>query len=207
MTSRLGRLLGLDRRNRVRTPTILQMELTECGPRRSPSSSPISGDACRSRSCASPAVSRDGSKASSIVRAARRYGLDAEGHRLELDEVLAGPFPVIVHWGFNHFLVLEGVSDTSVFLNDPATGPRHVSREEFDRSFTGVGLRCARSGLQARRCVGRAAGPARPPPVGLPCRHRHHRLAEPDAGVRGWSCRARPRPSSTTSWSSASTAG
>ena len=112
------------------------MELTECGPPRSPSSSPISGDACRSRSCASPAESRATAARPPASCARRaRYGLDAKGHRLELDEVLAGPFPVIVHWGFNHFLVLEGVSDTEVFLNDPATGPRRVSREEFGQKL------------------------------------------------------------------------
>ena len=138
------------------------MELTECGPaalaiilayfgRR------VSLEELR----VACGVSRDGSKASSIVRAARRYGLDAEGYRLELDEVLAGPFPVIVHWGFNHFLVLEGVSETSVFLNDPATGPRRVSREEFEQKLhRRRPALCARSGLQARRRVGRPAGPA-----------------------------------------------
>src|SRR4029453_1572259 len=133
------------RQNRVRTPTILQMEVAECGPA---ALAIILGHFGRrvplEELRVACGVSRDGSNASSIVRAARRYGLDARGHRLELDEVLAGPFPVIVHWGFNHFLVLEGVSDAEVFLNDPATGPRHVSHAEFGQSFTGVVLHFAR---------------------------------------------------------------
>jgi NHLM bacteriocin system ABC transporter peptidase/ATP-binding protein len=85
-------------------------------------------------------VSRDGSKASNVVRAARHYGLEAVGMRREVDEVLAGAFPVIVFWNFNHFVVVEGVSRTRVYLNDPAVGPRSVSREEFGKGFTGVSL-------------------------------------------------------------------
>ena len=86
-------------------------------------------------------VSRDGSKASNIVRAGRTYGMTAKAYKREPKKLVSLPMPAIIHWNFNHFLVLEGFKDDRVFLNDPASGPRLASlQEEFDESFTGVVL-------------------------------------------------------------------
>ncbi len=84
-------------------------------------------------------VSRDGSSARSILMAARKYGLDAAAYKAE-PEVLKkeGTFPCIIHWEFNHFVVLDGFRGGKVYLNDPARGKVKITEEEFDRAFTGI---------------------------------------------------------------------
>lgn len=84
-------------------------------------------------------VSTDGSSAKNIMVAARSYGMEAKAWRLEPEDLLEeGPFPCIIHWGFNHFVVLCGFKGKKAVLNDPARGRVTVDWEEFDKEFTGV---------------------------------------------------------------------
>lgn len=84
-------------------------------------------------------VSRDGAKAGNIAKAARSYGFNAKGFKFEPDRLKeAAYFPCIIHWNFNHFVVLNGFKKGRFYINDPARGDVVVTEEEFDESFTGV---------------------------------------------------------------------
>ena len=86
-------------------------------------------------------VSRNGSNARNIVKAAHLYGFNAKGYRFEPESLKEnGTFPCVIHWNFNHFVVLKGFKNGKAYLNDPAKGAYHVSMEAFDASFTGVCL-------------------------------------------------------------------
>ena len=86
-------------------------------------------------------VSRDGSNARNVLRAARSYGLAAKGYRYEPEDLKkSGKFPCIIHWNFNHFVVLNGFRGDKAVLNDPAKGTYTVSMKAFDEAFTGIGL-------------------------------------------------------------------
>ncbi len=87
-------------------------------------------------------VSRDGSNARNMLRAARNYGFTANGFKVEPDEFGKGEvnFPCIIHWNFNHFVVLNGVKGNYAYINDPARGFVRVPMKEFDEAFTGICL-------------------------------------------------------------------
>lgn len=126
---------------RAKTPTILQMEATECGAASlgiilAYYGKFISLPELR-QECG---ISRNGSKAANIIGAAERLGLKACGYRYTPEEIKDLPMPIIVHWGFNHFLVVEGIYKDSVYLNDPAEGHRIVSWQEFEEQYTGITL-------------------------------------------------------------------
>ena len=126
----------------VRVPVVMQMEALECGA----ASLTMIMHYYRKwipleQARVDCGVSMNGANAKNIMLAARSYGMKANAWRIEPDTLMEeGPFPCIIHWGFNHFVVLCGFKGKRAVLNDPARGRVTVEWEEFDREFTGVCL-------------------------------------------------------------------
>ena len=124
----------------AKVPVVMQMEALECGA------------ACLAMVMAyygkwvpleqvrlDCGVSRDGSNAKNVMLAARHYGFEVHGYRMELDALRENAtFPCIIHWNFDHFVVLDGFKGNKAILNDPARGVVKLSMEQFDEGFTGV---------------------------------------------------------------------
>lgn len=125
----------------VKTPTIFQMESTECG---AASLSMIFAYFGKNlpleQMRIETGVSRDGCNAGNIMRAAKKYGLDCHGYRKNPEDLRDMPLPCIIHWNFNHFVVFEGFKGKYAYINDPAIGRRKLTAEEFDEAFTGIVL-------------------------------------------------------------------
>lgn len=126
----------------VKVPVVMQMEALECG---AASLTMILAyhkkwlplEQVR-KDCG---VSRDGSSAKNVLLAARSYGMEAKGYRLEPEQLRTQvEFPCIIHWNFNHFVVLDGFKKNKAVLNDPARGAVEVPMAEFDAAFTGIVL-------------------------------------------------------------------
>lgn len=84
-------------------------------------------------------ISRDGSTAANIIKAGRAYGLVTKANMYNVDQLMErAEFPAIIHWNFNHFVVLDGFKSGKAVINDPAQGTIRVDMEEFSQSFTGV---------------------------------------------------------------------
>ena len=126
----------------AKVPVVMQMEALECGAASLTMVLAYYGKWIPLEQVrADCGVSRDGSNAKNVLKAARSYGLTAKGYRYEPDELKKnGKFPCIIHWNFNHFVVLDGFKGNKAVLNDPAKGTYSVPMETFDSSFTGICL-------------------------------------------------------------------
>lgn len=126
----------------AKVPVVMQMEALECGAASLTMILAYYGKWVPLEQVrADCGVSRDGSNAKNVLKAARSYGLVAKGYRYEPEDLKKnGKFPCIIHWNFNHFLVLNGFKGNKAYLNDPAKGNYAVSMETFDESFTGICL-------------------------------------------------------------------
>ncbi len=128
--------------NRKKVPQVMQMEAVECGAASLAMILAYYGkwvplDEVREK-CG---VSRDGSKSADILKAARGYGLEAKEFAVGIDGLREKkPFPCIIHWNFNHFVVLTGIRGNYAYVNDPGSGRVRYPIQIFEKRYTGIAM-------------------------------------------------------------------
>lgn len=85
-------------------------------------------------------ISMRGATLLDVMRVAEHSALSVRAVRLELEELRQLKLPAILHWSFNHFVVLKRVSRRGIVVHDPAVGARRYSLQEAGRRFTGVAV-------------------------------------------------------------------
>ncbi|MDO4188536.1 MAG: NHLP family bacteriocin export ABC transporter peptidase/permease/ATPase subunit [Lachnospiraceae bacterium] len=126
----------------AKVPVVMQLEIMECGAASLAMILAYYGKWITLEEAREDCgVSRDGQNALNIVKAARNYGFDCKGYSMAIDGFKSfKEFPCIVHWGFNHFVVVTGIRGNKVYINDPGIGQRAISWNEFDENYTGIVL-------------------------------------------------------------------
>lgn len=128
--------------SRKKVPQIMQMDAVECG---AASLAMILAyyerweplDKLR-EACG---VGRDGTSAEAVLEAAEEYGLKAEKYTLSLDELKEKkPYPCIIQWNANHFVVLTGIRGKHAYVNDPGKGSISYPIQVLERCFRGITL-------------------------------------------------------------------
>jgi len=129
-------------RERVKVETCLQYEAVECGAASLKTILNYFGKVVElSELREECGITRDGSNALKVLKAAERYGLRCSAFKKSAEEVRqTGQYPCVLFWGFAHFLVLEGFEGDYAYLSDPAQGRIRVPMKEFKEDFTGVGI-------------------------------------------------------------------
>lgn len=73
-----------------------------------------------------------------IVDAANDIGFVSRVLKLDLGQLAKIKTPAILHWNFNHFVVLAAVSAKGLMIHDPAVGRRKLDWNQASQAFTGI---------------------------------------------------------------------
>lgn len=136
----LASLRRIGGRQAHRVPYVQQLESADCGAACLAMVSAYHGCAVDLERARALAGASRGTDALAIIKGGEQLGLRGRGVRVDLDDLHHLPRAAILHWDFNHFVVLQRVHRGHVDIVDPAHGPRRIPRERFSKHFTGVAI-------------------------------------------------------------------